>query len=140
MRFPGVALVLVLLAIPACGESDAESTTSTTGGVQEPRTIDGVWLLEGTDLVLDIVEDTATVDVRTDCARVLGSLTFTEGGDPTSFSLPGRDVTRCSPRETDRLDRAVALLGQVARVRSEDGGYRLLDGDGDPIGFLTRGG
>lgn len=138
MRIRGIAGALVLCVVAGCGGSATGSTT-TTDGASGPSSIDGVWLLEGTDLVLDIVEDTATVDARSDCARVLGSLTFGPGGDPTSFSLPGRDISRCSPAQAERVDRAVALLERAASVEAEANGYRLLDADGEPLGFLTPG-
>ncbi len=138
MTIRGIAGALILSVVAGCGGS-ATSSTTTVDGAAGPSSIDGVWLLEGTELVLDIVEDTATVDARSDCARVLGSLTFGPGGDPTSFSLPGRDISRCSPAQADRVDRAVTLLERAASVEAAAGGYRLLDRDGDPLGFLTPG-
>lgn len=132
-----MTVAVVLGVLGGCGGS--ASAPPTSGTAVEPATIDGVWLLEGTDLVIDIVEETAVVDARSDCARVLGSLTFAPGGDPTSFSLPGRDVSGCTAAQRDRVERAIDVLENVARVEADPGGLRLEDRSGLVIGFLTPG-
>lgn len=128
---------MALLA--ACGGSvqTTESVPTTDG---RPTSLDGVWLLEGSNLLLDITLATATVDGRTDCGRTIGSLTFTDEGDPTSFSLPGRDDSRCSRPEAAALDVAVELLESVDRAEADASGYRLYDGTNDPVGLLRPAG
>ncbi|MFW2381260.1 MAG: hypothetical protein ACN4GZ_05830 [Acidimicrobiales bacterium] len=98
-----------------------------------------MWLLAGTDLTLDIDLGTAAVDGRTNCARLLGSLTFEDGGRRTSFSLPGRDDTRCSTAEVRAVDDIVELLETVQTTIAVAGGFALFDGEDDRLGRLTSG-
>lgn len=132
----GAVLCLVLAA---CG-SDASIPETTVPPVEAaPESLDGFWLLTGTDLTIAIDLETATVDGRTDCARLLGSLTFENSGGRTSFSLPGRDDSRCSAGERTAVDDVVEMLETVQSAEAEPGAYVLFDGDRTELGRLTSG-
>ena len=123
----------------ACGADEAPAAPPTSSVASTPSSLEGVWLLEDTDLFLDITLDTAAVDGRTGCARILGSLTTSEDGNPTSFSLPGRDTNSCSTAARNEAVRAIDLLQTVASATSEPGGYILFDADGSELGRLQLG-
>ncbi|NNF55986.1 MAG: hypothetical protein HKN03_16290 [Acidimicrobiales bacterium] len=131
--------VCAVVLTSACGADEAPAAPSTSSVANSPVSLEGVWLLEGTDLFLDITLDTAAVDGRTGCARILGSLTASEDGNPTSFSLPGRDTSGCSTAERREAERAIALLQSVASAIPEPGGYALFDIEGSQVGRLQLG-
>ncbi len=134
-----IFLLGALILGSACGADEAPAAPPTSSIASTPGSLEGVWLLEGTDLFLDITLDTAAVDGRTGCARILGSLTTSEDGDPTSFSLPGRDTSSCSTAARNETERAIDLLQAVASATSEPGGYVLMDSEGSELGRLQLG-
>ena len=138
LRLP-IVVFTVLMTATACGTSSGPPITEVPRGEALPSSLDGLWILENSDLNLDIDIETAEVDGRTSCARLLGSLTFLSEGAIASFSLPGRDDRSCSEAEAERVDELQELLESTASVRAEAGGYRLLDSDGDAIGRLRVG-
>ena len=133
-------LSLIGIVVAGCGGDGADPTTSLPPGATVPESLDGFWLLTETDLTLDIDLETAAVDGRTSCARLLGSITFLDGGDVASFSLPGRDDSRCDADATAETDRLVELMSSVQRADAEPGGYLLFDIEGEELGRLQSGG
>jgi hypothetical protein len=127
------------LVLAGCGAAGSGPTTTLPTGEAVPMSLDGFWLLAASDLTVDIDLGTAAVDGRTNCARLLGSLTFEDQGRRTSFSLPGRDDSRCSPADRARVDDLVELLESVESAEAQPGGYALFDGDTDQIGRLLSG-
>ncbi len=132
----GVALCL---AVAGCGSSGSGPTTTLSPAEAVPTSLDGFWLLAQTDLTVDIDLPTAAVDGRTNCARLLGSLTFENSGRRTSFSLPGRDDSRCSTSERAVVKDLIELLESVEGATAKSGGYVLFDGDNNKIGELLNG-
>ena len=128
-----------VLFVTACGASSDPPTSEVPVGEVIPTSLDGLWILENSDLNLDIDIATAEVDGRTSCARLLGSLTFLDDGATTSFSLPGRDDRSCSTTEVAQVDKLQELLESIASAQPEAGGYELLDSDGDVVGRLRVG-
>ncbi len=128
-----------MFILAGCGDDAAEPPVTTSNGPQVPASLEGLWLLEDTELFLDIRLATATVDGRTNCARLLGSLTAGPDGVPTSFSLPGRDTTGCTISQRRSAERLTTLLESVSAARAEPGGYVLLDATNSEIGRLLIG-
>ncbi len=133
----GVSLGLV---VGGCGSSQDATSTTVPSGPAVPQSLDGVWILAGAGLTLDIDIETATVDAKTSCARLLGSLTFEDEGRRTSFSLPGRDDSNCSTSQIASLERTVNVINSVARASARPGGYVLRDADGAEVAQLDFGG
>ncbi len=130
---------VLLLALAGCGSAGSGPTTTLSPDEVVPTSLDGFWLLAASDLTVDIDLGTAAVDGRTNCARLLGSLTFEDAGRRTSFSLPGRDDSRCSPGERAAVDDLVELLESVESADAQPGGFVLFDGDNAEIGRLLSG-
>jgi hypothetical protein len=133
-------MAVLCLILTACGSNSAIPQTTRPTAEVVPGSLDGFWLLAGTDFTIDIDLGTAAVDGRTGCARLLGSLTFESSGERTSFSLPGRDDSRCSNTERALVDDIVDLLQAVQRSIPEPGAYVLFDAEGTELGRLDVGG
>ncbi len=133
-------LSLIGILVTACGGDAGEPTTTMPPDAAVPESLDGFWLLTETDLTLDIDLETAAVDARTNCARLLGSVTFRDGGEVASFSLPGRDDSSCDDAAKAETDRLVDLMSDVQRAEAEPGGYLLFDAEGEVLGRLETGG
>lgn len=134
------AMAALCLLLAACGSDGAIPGPTSATSVGVPESLDGFWLLAGTELTVDIDLDTAAVDGRTGCARLLGSLTFEDAGERSSFSLPGRDDSRCSPTERAVVNDMVELLEAVQRATPAPAAYVLFDSEGTELGRLDLGG
>ena len=134
-----MSVLVLIVTATACANSSTPPVTEVPNEEAIPSSLDGLWILENSDLNLDIDIEVAQVDGRTSCARLLGSLTFLDDGAITSFSLPGRDDQRCTAAEVDEVDDLRQLLQSVASVQAEAGGYRLLNSDAELLGRLRVG-
>ncbi len=134
-----MGVVGIALFSASCGADGTGPLDDGFVGELVPSSLDGLWILQGTDLNLDIDIETAQVDGRTSCSRLLGSLTFLDGGATTSFSLPGREDRGCSDQQEGVVDDIQQLLESVASVEAEEGGYRLLNDRATLLGRLRIG-